>query len=254
MPENKGSKDAVTGERKYKRDPLMNTRGSKFVKFQEARIQEMSDEVGGCRANVAAAGPPLLGGGRVAARGGWAAALAAAVGMGWDGRQGWSSRLRALAGWVQGAARPATARMAARGVYAASLRWVRVQVQVQVWAQRWLGWAGGLRPVQPSPLLAPTTPARPPRQVPEGCTPRTMSIHIKGPITRRAKAGDIVELGERRRNTPRLRKRPPSRAAQHGAAPPRTAQRSARRRPPAAARACRGRPCRRTGPPRRPAP
>lgn len=47
MPEHKGSKDSVTGAKKYKRDPMMNTRGSKFVKFQEARIQEMADEVGG---------------------------------------------------------------------------------------------------------------------------------------------------------------------------------------------------------------
>ncbi len=30
--------------------------------------------------------------------------------------------------------------------------------------------------------------------MPEGCTPRTMSIHIKGPITRCAKAGDVVEV------------------------------------------------------------
>jgi hypothetical protein len=42
----------------------------------------------------------------------------------------------------------------------------------------------------PTPAAAPP----PPPQVPEGCTPRTMSIHIKGSITRAAKAGDVVEV------------------------------------------------------------
>lgn len=45
-----------------------------------------------------------------------------------------------------------------------------------------------------APAACPHTPAASPPQVPEGCTPRTMSIHIKGSITRAAKAGDVIEV------------------------------------------------------------
>ena len=46
MPLEAANGEKATTAKAKAHAPIMETRGSKFVKFQEARLQEMADEVG----------------------------------------------------------------------------------------------------------------------------------------------------------------------------------------------------------------